>query len=205
MNSIEDQIDTFIDPDFNAEEAARHFFASNTENELSRKLNEMTGIQTSVEAILKRKVRQNYKIFLHANDEISRVGKEMVDLNLLIGHTQGLIENISRNREGEHLKTVLMRRNRTSTVKRRMAEPSFQPLSVKYGDINKDIVTNIPPVIMKAPDNLVRLVIEQMYPQAVQLISQLQEYFSGVIEEGSEFCAFCHFYSGHILKIACHK
>ena len=71
-----------------------------------------------------------------------------------------------------------------------MAEPSFQPLSVKYGDINKDIVTNIPPVIMKAPDNLVRLVIEQMYPQAVQLISQLQEYFSGVIEEGSEFSAF---------------
>ena len=134
MNSIEDQIDTFIDPDFNAEEAARHFFASNTENELSRKLNEMTGIQTSVEAILKQKVRQNYKIFLHANDEISRVGKEMVDLNLLIGHTQGLIENISQNREDEHLKTVLMRRNRTSTVKRRMAEPSFQPLSVKYGD-----------------------------------------------------------------------
>ena len=58
MNSIEDQIDTFIDPDFNAEEAARQFFASNTENELSRKLNEMTGIQTSVEAILKQKVRQ---------------------------------------------------------------------------------------------------------------------------------------------------
>ena len=110
MNSLEDQINTFLDPDFNVEASARHFFATNSENELSRKLNEMANVQSSVEAVLKQKVRQNYKVFLHANDEISRVGKDMVDLNLLIGHTQGLIQSISVSRETEHAKSIAQRR-----------------------------------------------------------------------------------------------
>jgi Vps51/Vps67 len=181
MSLLEDQIDTFIDPDFNVEAAARHFFATNSENELSRKLNEMATIQSSVETVLKQKVRQNYKVFLHANDEIARVGKDMVDLNMLIGHTQGLIQNISDSRESEHAKSVAQRRNRTSTVKRRLVEVPFQSLSVKYGDISATArgVRDIPAVILNAPTDLIRLIIEQMYPQAVLLISQLQEYFIG--------------------------
>lgn len=186
MHSLEDQIDVFIDPKFDAESAARHFFASHSENELSRKLNEMSVVQSSVETVLKQKVRQNYKVFLHANDEITRVGKEMVDLNILIGHTQGLIESISSNRESEHAKSAQIRRSRTSLGSRRLEEASSISLSIKYGDIttNSDGIIGIPPVILKAPDDLLRLVIEQMYPQAVLLISQLQEYFSGVAEEG---------------------
>jgi hypothetical protein len=182
MNSLEDQINTFLDPDFNVEASARHFFATNSENELSRKLNEMANVQSSVEAVLKQKVRQNYKVFLHANDEISRVGKDMVDLNLLIGHTQGLIQSISVSRETEHAKSIAQRRNRTSTVKRRLVEVPFQSLSVKYGDISATArgINDIPTVILNAPNDLIRLIIEQMYPQAVLLISQLQEYFVGI-------------------------
>ena len=182
MSSLEDQINTFLDPDFNVEASARHFFATNSENELSRKLNEMANVQSSVEAVLKQKVRQNYKVFLHANDEISRVGKDMVDLNLLIGHTQGLIQDISVSRETEHAKSVAQRRNRTSTVKRRLVEVPFQSLSVKYGDISATArgINDIPTVILNAPNDLIRLIIEQMYPQAVLLISQLQEYFVGI-------------------------
>ena len=182
MNSLEDQINTFLDPDFNVEASARHFFATNSENELSRKLNEMANVQSSVEAVLKQKVRQNYKVFLHANDEISRVGKDMVDLNLLIGHTQGLIQSISVSRETEHAKSIAQRRNRTSTVKRRLVEVPFQSLSVKYGDISATArgINDIPTVILNAPNDLIRLIIEQMYPQAVLLISQLQLYFVGV-------------------------
>ena len=189
MNSLEDQINTFLDPDFNVEASARHFFATNSENELSRKLNEMANVQSSVEAVLKQKVRQNYKVFLHANDEISRVGKDMVDLNLLIGHTQGLIQSISVSRETEHAKSIAQRRNRTSTVKRRLVEVPFQSLSVKYGDISATArgINDIPTVILNAPNDLIRLIIEQMYPQAVLLISQLQEYFVGVAaDEGDE-------------------
>lgn len=189
MNSLEDQINTFLDPDFNVEASARHFFATNSENELSRKLNEMANVQSSVEAVLKQKVRQNYKVFLHANDEISRVGKDMVDLNLLIGHTQGLIQSISVSRETEHAKSIAQRRNRTSTVKRRLVEVPFQSLSVKYGDISATArgINDIPTVILNAPNDLIRLIIEQMYPQAVLLISQLQEYFVGVAaDEGDD-------------------
>lgn len=182
MNSLEDQINNFLDPDFNVEASARHFFATNSENELSRKLNEMANVQSSVEAVLKQKVRQNYKVFLHANDEISRVGKDMVDLNLLIGHTQGLIQSISVSRETEHAKSIAQRRNRTSTVKRRLVEVPFQSLSVKYGDISATArgINDIPTVILNAPNDLIRLIIQQMYPQAVLLISQLQEYFVGI-------------------------
>ena len=182
MNSLEDQINNFLDPDFNVEASARHFFATNSENELSRKLNEMANVQSSVEAVLKQKVRQNYKVFLHANDEISRVGKDMVDLNLLIGHTQGLIQSISVSRETEHAKSIAQRRNRTSTVKRRLVEVPFQSLSVKYGDISVTArgINDIPTVILNAPNDLIRLIIQQMYPQAVLLISQLQEYFVGI-------------------------
>lgn len=189
MNSLEDQINTFLDPDFNVEASARHFFATNSENELSRKLNEMANVQSSVEAVLKQKVRQNYKVFLHANDEISRVGKDMVDLNLLIGHTQGLIQSISVSRETEHAKSIAQRRNRTSTVKRRLVEVPFQSLSVKYGDISATArgINDIPTVILNAPNDLIRLIIEQMYPQAVLLMSQLQEYFVGIAADEGDF------------------
>ena len=149
----------------------------------------MANVQSSVEAVLKQKVRQNYKVFLHANDEISRVGKDMVDLNLLIGHTQGLIQSISVSRETEHAKSIAQRRNRTSTVKRRLVEVPFQSLSVKYGDISATArgINDIPTVILNAPNDLIRLIIEQMYPQAVLLISQLQEYFVGVAaDEGDD-------------------
>lgn len=196
MNSLEDQINTFLDPDFNVEASARHFFATNSENELSRKLNEMANVQSSVEAVLKQKVRQNYKVFLHANDEISRVGKDMVDLNLLIGHTQGLIQSISVSRETEHAKSIAQRRNRTSTVKRRLVEVPFQSLAVKYGDISATArgINDIPTVILNAPNDLIRLIIEQMYPQAVLLISQLQEYFVGIAADEGDL---------RLLKISC--
>jgi Vps51/Vps67 len=196
MNSLEDQINTFLDPDFNVEASARHFFATNSENELSRKLNEMANVQSSVEAVLKQKVRQNYKVFLHANDEISRVGKDMVDLNLLIGHTQGLIQSISVSRETEHAKSIAQRRNRTSTVKRRLVEVPFQSLSVKYGDISATArgINDIPTVILNAPNDLIRLIIEQMYPQAVLLISQLQEYFVGIAADEGDL---------RLLKMSC--
>lgn len=198
MNPLEEQINTFIDPEFNAEASARHFFATNSENELARKLNEMAAVQSSVEGILKQKVRQNYRVFLHANDEIARVGKDMVDLNQLIGHTQGLIQSISESRESEHAKSIARRRNRISTVKRRLVEVPFQSLSVKYGDVSLTArgINDIPPVILNAPNDLIRLIIEQMYPQAVLLISQLQEYFVGVTAD--EGCShFCIIFSEH--------
>ena len=90
--TLEDQIEIFTDPRFNSELAAQHFFASNAENEIMRKLSEMTVIQGSIETVLKQKVRQNYKAFLHANEEIKQVGVEMKDLLKLIDNTEELVQ-----------------------------------------------------------------------------------------------------------------
>ncbi len=94
MYSLEDQIELYIDDNFNAEAAAQHFFASYGESDISKKLNEMGNIQLSIETVLKQKVRTNYGMFLQANEQINQVGVEMADLKHLIENTQKLI-NVS--------------------------------------------------------------------------------------------------------------
>jgi hypothetical protein len=45
MFDIEEEIELYADPDFDPKVEAQRFFASNGESEVTRKLNEMTGVQ----------------------------------------------------------------------------------------------------------------------------------------------------------------
>jgi hypothetical protein len=111
-------------------------------------------VQDSVESILKQKVRDNYKVFLHANDEITRVGKEMIDLNNLILYTQELIKDISLSRKKESSPTALRLKDKDNE----QIDDGFMSLSVKYGEVSKDneALQDIPIHVRKAPDDLVR-------------------------------------------------
>ena len=92
MFTLDDKIEIFTDGRFSAEAAAQHFFATYGEAEVTRKLGEMSGLQSEIEKVLKQKVRQNYGMFVHANDEISRIGAEMAELRTLIDGTHALIQ-----------------------------------------------------------------------------------------------------------------
>lgn len=92
MFSLDAQIKPYVDENFSAEGEAQHFFKSYGETEITKKLNEMTAIQQSIETVLRQKVRANYGMFLVANDEINQVDEEMSDLKQLVVNTQKLIE-----------------------------------------------------------------------------------------------------------------
>jgi hypothetical protein len=88
---MDDQIENYIDDKFDPSAAAQRFFASYGENEISKKLADMSKLQHSIENILKRNVRDNYLTFLQANDQIAQVGQEMEDLKHLIENTKKLL------------------------------------------------------------------------------------------------------------------
>lgn len=92
MFSLETQIEPYIAESFSAEEAAQNFFSVYGESDISKKLNEMSNIQQSIETVLRQKVRSNYGMFLLANEEINQVDEEMSDLKHLILNTQKLID-----------------------------------------------------------------------------------------------------------------
>lgn len=50
----------------------------------------MTEVQRKIEIVLKRKVRDHYRIFLFVNERINEVGNEVADVKRLIQHTQKL-------------------------------------------------------------------------------------------------------------------
>lgn len=53
---------------------------------------------------MRKKVRQNYGLFLEASDGIATVGNDMTSLKELILKTQTLIENIRKNRSTSNMK-----------------------------------------------------------------------------------------------------
>jgi hypothetical protein len=92
FNSVEDQIEIYSDEHFDASRTAQHFFTSYGESEISKKRNDMTKLQQSIENVLKVNVRNKYVDFLVATEQINQVGHEMSELKHLIENTQKLIE-----------------------------------------------------------------------------------------------------------------
>lgn len=91
FQSLEDQIEVYIQEDFNPSLAAQRFFASYGEEQISKRLGEMSKMQQSIENVLKQSVRSNYSSFLQANNQITQVGQEMSELKHLIENTRKLI------------------------------------------------------------------------------------------------------------------
>ena len=117
FHPLDEELDLFTDPLFAAEHAARVFFSTSSEVELNRKLNDLSRKQIAVERILKQKVRENYKSFLFANNEVASIGQDMEDLTGLVGQISDYVAGIRANRENETIKHRLKSKsNNESTL-----------------------------------------------------------------------------------------
>ena len=92
FTSLDDQMEIYIDPHFNAKDSAQQFFAQHGEQEITKKLNDMSKIQQNIETVLKASVKSQYTSFLQATEEISMVGQEMDELKHLVANTQKLMQ-----------------------------------------------------------------------------------------------------------------
>jgi hypothetical protein len=90
-SNLEDQIEDYIFEHFNASQSAQHIFASYTESDVTKKLNDMASVQQAIESVLKQEVKKNYATFLSATEQIQQVGQEMTEFRQLIQNTQKLI------------------------------------------------------------------------------------------------------------------
>ncbi len=88
---LEDQIDLYAYEHFDPSATAQTIFATSSENEITKKLEDMSEIQRSIEKVLKETVKSNYSSFLYATEQINQVGLEMSELRQLITNTQKLI------------------------------------------------------------------------------------------------------------------
>ena len=117
FHPLDEELDLFTDPLFAAEQSARVFFSTSSEVELNRKLNDLSRKQIAVERILKQKVRENYKSFLFANNEVASVGQDMEDLTELVEQISEYVVGIRANRENETAKQRLKSKiNREGTI-----------------------------------------------------------------------------------------
>lgn len=161
---MEDNLENYIDDKFSPAASAQKFFASYGENEIAKKLNDMTKLQQSIENILKQNVRDNYLIFLQANDQIAHVGQEMTDLKHLIENTRKLIQDVrgtklsdSRAMRANSLLPVLQSK---IVEDERRREERQQP----------EAATGLPAWLLRAPDELAQFVVEQQYQKAVSIV-----------------------------------
>lgn len=94
FTNLEDQIEIYTDSTFDAKASAQRFFASYGEQEITKRLNDMSKIQQNIESVLKTSVKSQYQSFLQATEEITMVDQEMEDLKHLVSNTQKLMQVI---------------------------------------------------------------------------------------------------------------
>lgn len=92
-----DNILMYADDQFNPEADARNLFATESTN-IDHRIDIYKDLEAQADAILRKRVHDNYQMFLKANEEISKVGKDMVELKQLVESTQDLINKVKDNR-----------------------------------------------------------------------------------------------------------
>ena len=195
--TLDDRIEIFTDPRFNSENAARHFFASYGEADVARKLSEMSGLQGEIEKVLKQKVRQNYGMFMNANEEVNKISAEMSDLKKLIDSTATMIQEVRSNRQGESGKIKLstlvphLSNIRALATKALHGELDMLPeemmaqLESKRSSLTRvktaggGVTATVTPWVLQAPDDLASFIVEQQYHHAVSLVLKLRGYVNG--------------------------
>ena len=194
MFTLDDKIEVFTDDRFSSEAAARHFFASYGEAEVTRKLAEMSGLQGEIEKVLKQKVRQNYGMFMNANEEVNKISMEMTELRKLIDGTSQLILDVKGNRVAEQGKLKLASLAPHMSSIRSLAAQALQgdfdmlpeelleQISTKRGSLSraKSGQQGISAWILSAPDDLASFIVEQQYMQAVSIVLKMRGYVASL-------------------------
>lgn len=198
--TLDDRIEIFTDPRFNSENAARHFFASYGEAEVARKLAEMSGLQGEIEKVLKQKVRQNYGMFMNANEEVNKISGELSDLKRLIDSTTTMIQDVRQNRQADtaryklaslvpHLSSIRALASKAlhgdfdmlpeEMIAQLAAQSRRGILQRSKAGGSATAGVNLAPWVVQAPDDLAKLIVEQQYQHAVSLVLKLRGYVEG--------------------------
>ena len=99
IHALDERTAVYSDPIFDAENAARRLFASSTEAELNKKVNDLIQLRSASERILKKEVHSNYKLFLRAHDDFHKVRLEINDTEHLIEQTFVHLQNVRNSRQ----------------------------------------------------------------------------------------------------------
>mmetsp|Transcript_165 Transcript_165/g.289 ORF Transcript_165/g.289 Transcript_165/m.289 type:complete len:830 (+) Transcript_165:163-2652(+) len=177
--SLDEVVGIYSDTSFDPEVAARIFFSDHSESEVSKKLNELANLQNQIEIVLRQKVRENYGLFMHANNEIHRVGVEMADLRHLLDITKKMlleVRSLQPSADSRPLRSPEKRQINSGSpakVERKQTAPYTQNVS-----------DNIPAWVRGAPAEVDRLIVEQQYQQAVGIIKRTFVFLDSVKDIG---------------------
>jgi|LauGreSBDMM110SN_4_FD.fasta_scaffold964250_1 uncharacterized pyridoxamine 5'-phosphate oxidase family protein len=76
MNTLKDSIELYSDPEFNPEQTAQTLYTvHDDEPQMRRHINSMFTAQYKIELLLQKRVKENYKLFIHTNNEMDSIMK----------------------------------------------------------------------------------------------------------------------------------
>eukprot|EP00603_Paraphysomonas_imperforata_P004474 CAMPEP_0114420236 /NCGR_PEP_ID=MMETSP0103-20121206/4451_1 /TAXON_ID=37642 ORGANISM="Paraphysomonas imperforata, Strain PA2" /NCGR_SAMPLE_ID=MMETSP0103 /ASSEMBLY_ACC=CAM_ASM_000201 /LENGTH=763 /DNA_ID=CAMNT_0001588705 /DNA_START=97 /DNA_END=2388 /DNA_ORIENTATION=+ len=194
--TLDEQVVLYSNNSFDAEAAARNFFSDHSENEVHQKLNELANLQNQIETSLRQKVRDNYSLFMFANDEINRVGEEMSDLKHLLTSTKKMLEELRMLRPGaEDVAGAWLRRGggdqspqslEEGRVKAGLQDYPHTVVSAPSPDNGEhsNRASSIPSWVANTPHDIERCIVEQQYSKATALVVRALAYLDSVKEVG---------------------
>ena len=169
MFTIHDHVEYYAQRDYVAASEAQMLFQSFGESEIGRRIREMSSLVKDIEVVLKQKVRQNYQLFLQTNDEISRVGLEMSDLQTLIESIRVMLLDIRRMREeGKGQSNTAVIKAKVDRLNY-LIENNMSYISDSVDNVDMD-VSDVPAWFLRSPEDLVRCMVEQEYDSAVNIV-----------------------------------
>ena len=181
--TLGEQVTLYSNSGFNAEVAARNFFSEHSENEVHQKLNELANLQNQIETSLRQKVRDNYGLFMYANDEINRVGEEMSDLKHLLTSTKKMLEELQSlrptsegvaGRRGSDLSFNMPPGDAKTTMH------SFQDVLPSPTSLGDSSSSSMPSWVVNTPREIERFIVEQQFSKATALVLRSLAYLDSV-------------------------
>jgi len=150
---------------------------------------------------LRQKVRNNYSIFLVANEEIHQVDEEMADLKHLIVNTQKLINDVYTNSSKFMLKIPKGRRQTMSSFDDDDDSNNnyYSEKMITSSDKSKELAearSSLPVWLTRAPEDLSQFIVEQQYSKAVLIIMKCRAYVISINKDlGKENAAYTRHYT----------
>lgn len=168
MNTIKENVEFYSDPFFDPEQTAQSLYSiHDDELQMHRHITSMGLAQRKIERLLQNRVRENYKMFMHANNEIDTVDTQMRNLKKLIETTQRVIQDVRTNRFHGGVTTVQF------TTRDHSASIDLTSMGVGNTGFTEK---RLPDWFSDAPNDLERYTVEQRFQEAITLVKKSRLY-----------------------------
>jgi len=170
MNTLKDNVEFYSNPSFDAEQTAQSLYSvHDDEIQMHRHITSMGVAQRKIELLLQKRVRENYKMFMHANNEIDTVETQMRNLKKLIETTQRVIQDVRTNRS----------QGGGATVQFTAREPPAS-IELQLQGVGSTVYAEkkLPDWFSDSPNDLDRFTVEQRFHEAIALVKKAKIYSS---------------------------